>query len=247
MQIDRVRVGITNTYLVRDSGAILVDSGEPGRAAAVLRKLRSRVGPLPDIRLLLLTHGHLDHTGNADALKRETGARVAIHEGDAGWLTRGDLAIPDGLTPWGRLMGACARRVIPRLLSAPAVAPDIVLADDLSLAVYGIAGRVVHTPGHTPGSITLLLESGDAIVGDLVMNGLPFCLRPSLAVIGDSRAELEASWRHLLDLGARTIHPGHGRPFQVDALAAERQEAISRPLDQGLSANRQDMTTHRES
>jgi len=234
VRIDRVRVGITNTYLIRDTGAVLVDSGEPGRAEAVLRRLRRQVGPLPPISLILLTHGHLDHTGNAEALRRETGARIAVHERDAAWLRHGDLAIPPGLTRWGRVLDRSVRGVLPRVFRPSPLEPDVLIGDDgLSLSVYGVAGRVVHTPGHTAGSLSVLLQTGDAIVGDLVMNGLPFCLRPSLAVLGDSRSELAASWKHLLQLGARIVHPGHGRPCGVSTGAL-------RSCDQRNSGSDQD-------
>jgi len=219
MRIDRVRVGLTNTYLIRDRGAVLVDPGEPGRAETVVGRLTARTGPLPRISLIVVTHGHPDHTGSVPELARLTGAPVAIHERDAGWMTRGALVVPDGLTAWGRVLAGIGRRLLPRLVSVQPFTPEIVIPDEgLSLAPYGVSGRLLHTPGHTPGSLTLLLQTGDALVGDLAMNALPFCLRPTLAVMGDDQAALEASWDRIGRAGARVVHPGHGPSFPFDAV-----------------------------
>jgi glyoxylase-like metal-dependent hydrolase (beta-lactamase superfamily II) len=218
--IHRIRTGVTNSYVIRDRGTILVDTGEPGRGAAVLARLEAFAVRLRDVSLIVITHGHFDHAGNADLLRRVTGAPVVVHKGDAGWLARGDLMVPDGLTPWGRALSFLGRRLIPRLVTVRPVAPDVILDDEgLSLEAYGIAGRIVHTPGHTPGSVTVLVGQRDAIAGDLAMNGPPFCLRPSLAVMGDDPAVMRRSWLQLGQLGARTVHPGHGRPFPFDDLS----------------------------
>lgn len=219
LRIDRVRVGITNTYLIRGQGAVLIDPGEPGVSRKVLRKLDARTGGLPDIGLILTTHGHFDHVGCGEELRAELGAKLAIHRGDSGWLTEGTLAIPSGLTPWGRCLNAVARTVVPAFVRPKPIEPDWILErDEISLREYGIPGRIIHTPGHTAGSVTLLLTSGEAFVGDAAMNLFPFSVGPSLPCIGDDLDLVRRSWRRLIEMGARTIYPGHGRPFAIEAL-----------------------------
>jgi glyoxylase-like metal-dependent hydrolase (beta-lactamase superfamily II) len=106
-----------------------------------------------------------------------------------------------------------------RLQRANPVAADIIFDDaGISLEEFGIPARVIPTPGHTPGSISVLLENGDAIVGDLVMSGPPLVLKPSLAVVAYDPAQMRESWLHLLELGAKTVYPAHGKPFPVEAL-----------------------------
>ena len=61
--------------------------------------------------------------------------------------------------------------------------------------------------------MSVLLEQGDAFVGDLAMNGLPMRWGPGMTIFSDSRATVIESWRKLLDLGATRIHPAHGRAF----------------------------------
>ncbi len=104
-------------------------------------------------------------------------------------------------------------------LQISATKVDIVLGDEeTSLAPFGIPGRVLYTPGHTMGSVSVLLESGDAFVGDLAMNGLPLRLGPGVPVFADDLELVKKSWRLLLDQGAKTIYPGHGKPFPADVL-----------------------------
>jgi len=96
---------------------------------------------------------------------------------------------------------------------------DVLLGDEgISLAEYGISGKIIHTPGHSPGSVSVLLDTGDAFVGCLAQNGLPFCLRPSLPIYADDVEKVKESWRALIAEGAGTIYPGHGKPFSIDVI-----------------------------
>ena len=84
-----------------------------------------------------------------------------------------------------------------------------------SLEAYQINGKIMHTPGHTAGSISLLLESGEAFVGDLAMSGFPRVSGPGPFVLGDDLETMKQSWQVLLDEGARRIYPSHGKPFDA--------------------------------
>jgi len=106
-------------------------------------------------------------------------------------------------------------------IRVPSTVPDLLIGDEgLDLGPYGIEGRVVHTPGHSPGSLSVVLPSGEAFVGDLAMNGPPMCLQPSFGVFAHQPELVPASWRRLLELGVRTVYPAHGRPFPASALPA---------------------------
>jgi glyoxylase-like metal-dependent hydrolase (beta-lactamase superfamily II) len=99
---------------------------------------------------------------------------------------------------------------------SPATNVDIVLGDgDFRLTEYGIPGKIVFTHGHSIGSVSVLLETGDAFVGDLTMNGFPLRLNPGLPILAENMQKVRASWKVLLDQGAKTIYPAHGKPFSV--------------------------------
>jgi len=104
-------------------------------------------------------------------------------------------------------------------MSVPGCTIDLVINEaELSLESWGVPGKLIHTPGHTPGSLTLLLETGEAFVGDLGMNGLPLRWSPGLPVFAEDMDMVRDSWRNLLRQGAETIYPAHGEPFAADVI-----------------------------
>ena len=100
----QISAGQANVFLIQgDGGNILVDTATPGKADHILASLAAH-GVLPeDIRLILITHGHIDHFGSAAALRERTGAPVAVHAGDAEALRQG-VHQPDSLEPTGGLL-----------------------------------------------------------------------------------------------------------------------------------------------
>jgi glyoxylase-like metal-dependent hydrolase (beta-lactamase superfamily II) len=113
------------------------------------------------------------------------------------------------------------------LIDVPATSVDIVLDDNaFPLRDYGIPGHILHTPGHSPGSVSVLLESGEAFVGDLAMNRLPLRLSPGLPIFADDPSAVIRSWEILLERGAVMIYPAHGKPFSASII----KKAMSRPL-----------------
>jgi glyoxylase-like metal-dependent hydrolase (beta-lactamase superfamily II) len=219
VRIDVVRTGVTNTYVVRDRGVIVVDPGGAREGSAVVRRLRRLLGERQRIDLQIATHGHFDHVGAAGAVRAAFGAPLAVHGGDAEWVRTGTWIWPEALTTWGRFMRWALTPLFSRTARFAPTEPDIVLGDEgLDLAPYGVTGRVVATPGHSPGSVSVLLAGGEAFVGDLAMNGFPMTLRPSFGIFAHDPDAVPASWRRLLDLGARVIYPAHGRPFPAEQL-----------------------------
>lgn len=152
-------------HLVESSeGLVLIDAGSPGKEHEILRHLK-RLGR-DDLRLILITHAHLDHYGSAAALRRETGALVAIHAADAEPMAKGETRLGSARY-WGFFIKLILPWVEKRVGPEP-VAADILLADGDDLRQFGLPGRIVHTPGHTPGSCSVIVSDGIAFVGDLV-------------------------------------------------------------------------------
>jgi glyoxylase-like metal-dependent hydrolase (beta-lactamase superfamily II) len=163
--VHRFKPGIGWAYLVEGrDGVVLVDAGSVRRERQILAAL-GRLAPKP-LRLIYVTHAHLDHYGSAAAVRRATGAPIAVHPADAGAMTAGET--PLGHTrSWGRVVKA-VMPVVNRFIRPEPVEPDILLEDGMRLDEYGIDAISLHTPGHTPGSSTLLVEGRIAFAGDLV-------------------------------------------------------------------------------
>ncbi len=126
---------------------------------------------------------------------------------------------PKGVTAWGKVVRNVVAPLTLTFVRLPSLVPDLLLGDEgLELEKFGVEGRVVHTPGHSPGSVSIVLPSGEAFVGDLAMNGPPMCLRPSFGIFAHDSELVPASWHRLRALGVRTVYPAHGRPFPADLL-----------------------------
>ncbi len=220
VKIQPIVLGIDHCYLLRGEKTIMIDGGMPNRERD-FRKRLERLSVRPeDIELLLLTHGHWDHVGSAAAIKELTGAKIALHSAEKTWLEQGLTPLPPGSTRWGRIFFKLMEFFMFRV-HVPPTEVDIVLEDaELRLDDYGIPASVIPTPGHSAGSVSVLLDSGEAFVGDLAMNGFPLRFRPGLPILAEDPQMVRDSWKVLLDRGATRVFPAHGAPFPAGVIPA---------------------------
>jgi glyoxylase-like metal-dependent hydrolase (beta-lactamase superfamily II) len=218
-----VELGFDTSYVLKADGVIAVDAGAPKKGKSFLRGLeRASIRP-EDVQLIVMTHGHWDHVGSASDMQAITGAKLAMHELEAPWLQKCLTPLPPGATSWGRVVASLVRVFLP-LIKFPPAKVDLVLTNEgLSLSDYGIPGRVLHTPGHTLGSVSILLDSGDVFVGDLAMNKFPLRLSPGFPIFAEDQDAVVRSWKTLLEMGATTVYPAHGKPFPAEVM----REAIA--------------------
>lgn len=203
-------LGFVNVYLIQGEESILVDAGFPGHAEKIFKMILERNINPSEIALILLTHGHIDHYGGAAALREMTNAPVAIHREDASALVEGVYAD----SPPNGLFGEVFKRII-RLHHTVPFRPDILLEDRFSLTDYGVDGEVIHTPGHTRGSASIVLSNGAAIVGDLIIG---FSSKnPRYHFLCD-KEEVTSSIRKVMGFSPNIIYPGHGGPFTSEAV-----------------------------
>jgi glyoxylase-like metal-dependent hydrolase (beta-lactamase superfamily II) len=191
-----VNVGYRSTnYWVVSSGTarLLVDLGWPGSMGRMRASLNRMDVPLKEIRYGLATHYHIDHAGLAQEFKQ---AGVP-------------LLVPDVQTHAIPLMKTWIKPQDQYVEITTYDNVTISLAESRAvLERIGIPGEILHTPGHSDDSVSLLLEDGSVFTGDLT--------HPALIGMEDP-AVVSASWQRLRELGARRVHPGHGpvRPLDV--------------------------------
>jgi len=208
-------LGMVQCFLLKGEKTILIDAGMSGQMKGFQKGLTEAGVQLEDIDLILFTHGHFDHIGLAKEIVDRSDAQTAIHRLEKDWLESGKPPFPPGTTAWGKFL-ASSVKLLPEM-SVPGTKVDFALGDEgLSLGEYGIAGKVVYTPGHTLGSVSILLDDGTAIVGDLAMSAKIFRLNPGVPIFAEDTALVKESWRKLLDLGAKAIYPAHGKPFSAE-------------------------------
>jgi hydroxyacylglutathione hydrolase len=214
INVTQIKLRLSNAYLVQSDQAILVDSGAPGEADKILQAVRA-AGVAPEsLTLLVHTHVHGDHVGSTAVLQQKLGIPTAYHPADQRLMDQGHN---------GRLPGIGLRgQVMSRFLSGsgfPQFDPDVALAEGVSLRPYGIDGVIWHTPGHTAGSVSLLLADGQAIIGDVLMGGYmggnlrP--ARPNWHYFAESLPQVRQSLGRILAAKPHTLYVGHGGPLPV--------------------------------
>ncbi len=229
--LHRIGSDIVASYLVTDdSGVTIIDTGLPGHWRELIRELELMGRTLEDVRGVILTHGDSDHLGFAERLRHDHGVPVFVHGGDAA-QARGEVSKKN--PSWGRIklgpllgfLWYAARRGGMRV--PPAVTEVHEVADGQTLDLPG-RPRIIHTPGHSPGSISIHVPSvGALFVGDTmttrhVLTGAegpqpaPFTLDPVKA---------RESLHNLEDLDVQWVLPGHGPPWRGGA-----PEAVKRIL-----------------
>lgn len=216
----RIAIGICNCFLLRGDRTILIDGGAMGGFAAFQRQLSELKVDPKEIELILLTHGHWDHITCLADIQKLSGAKIAVHKQDQFMVETGEPPFPDGVTTYGKMMAWSAKRILnPHLtpLKVDTVIPDA----GMSLKTFGIPGEVVYTPGHSQGHVSILLETGDAIIGDMAMNDWYLRLTPGLPVLADDINMVIESWKKILPMGIKQVHPAHGKAFDISIMKKE--------------------------
>jgi hydroxyacylglutathione hydrolase len=212
-----LKLGINVCYIVRDKGTIMIDAGPPKKIKKIINFLKQHSIDPREIKLIIATHGDFDHIGSAKELKELTDAKIAIHKNDKSHLEESTYNFPPGVSGWGRFNHFLFNAPLKKIMKMQAVKADLVLSDeDFNLESYGIDGKILYTPGHTSGSVSVLLKTGDAFVGCLAHNNFPFRFSPGLPIFAEDIKLVKKSWQLLFDQGVTMVYPGHGKHFPVD-------------------------------
>jgi len=226
--VHSVKLGWTQCFLLKCTGGyLLIDTDYPKYYRRFAKKLANLGIAISDIKYLLLTHHHDDHAGFAAELVRSIGCQVIAHRNALSALEQGKSE-----NTGGKPVNRCLQIILtfyaislfyrewnfpPLMLTKR----DIVIEGDNDdfLKGIGIDGVILHTPGHTRDSISVLLSDGSAFVGDVAMNFLRWTGVGHRPIYIEDINTVYESWRKLREHGARVIYPSHGRPFSAIELA----------------------------
>jgi len=219
VEVYRIDTGIANVYLIKGEKLIMVDTSVPPKLELLLEKIRELGFRPEDISLLIVTHGHADHAGNSRFFQEKYKIPVAGGEGDLDKFTGGktDLGKAESIGITARMIRGMSDKPY------PAFTPDIIIRSETSLEKYGVVGKIVPLPGHTPGS--LIVTIGDvALVGDLIRGGMLFSDSPTEHFFHENRAQAKQQLIQLASTGVKTFYPGHFGPLKSKDVTSYLQD-----------------------
>lgn len=211
-----IGLGFVRAFLVRGARDVLVDAGTKGSGARLRAALEWLGTGLDRLSLVVITHGHLDHIGGLAEIAPSLACPIAVHRGDAELLATGRQR---PFTPVSRLF-AILMRLAPRrsaALSPAGIEAGIFLGDVFDLAPYGVDGTVERTPGHTAGSVSLFLASGEVIVGDALRGAITSPAAPRWPFVVEDFEENRRSVGRVLARRPSKIWTSHGGPLTPEA------------------------------
>jgi glyoxylase-like metal-dependent hydrolase (beta-lactamase superfamily II) len=240
--VHRIEDAYTNWYIVDDGAGRLtvVDAGVRSSWRSLHEALARLGRRATDIEAVVLTHAHFDHVGFAERARRELGIPVHVHEDDVP-LCRHPLRYSHErprswyfLTQW-RALPVVVAMTVNGAWFADGVRSVVRFGDDAGTLPVPGGLRVIHTPGHTIGHCSLVLEGRDAVItGDAIVTLDPYTgMRGPRLVARAATADSQRNMRVLdaiAQTGARTLLVGHGAPWTrgAEAAVAQAREAGTR-------------------
>ena len=204
--IERIKMGYANCYLLSgENGSILIDTCTYRDGQKIYEKVKDK-----NVKLILLTHCHFDHVSSAKYLSKRLNVPIGMSEADKHLIGNGQASILHGNTPLGKFMVFFSKGVL-KEAAYSVFTPKIMLEDGQKLSEYGVQAQVVALPGHTKGSIGVLTEEKEFVVGDAMFN----MLRPTGSRLFEDERIMEQSVEKIRKSGAKTVYVGHGNPIKM--------------------------------
>lgn len=226
--ITRVLFGRSNVFLLSDGDKnILIDTS----AGRYWRKLDRHLTNLKVSRIdyLILTHAHFDHAGNAQKIKKKYTAKVIIHRSEQPFLAEGKIFFPHGTTILTKgVIKLFGKKAIQWFKCEPCAA-DLLVDDQFDLDSLGFHASIIHTPGHSLGSMSVIVDDEIALVGDAMFGIVPGSVFPPFA---DDVKKMTESWGKLLETNCFVFLPAHGTGNSRNLLQREYLKKI-----ESLAAN----------
>ena len=202
--IERIKCGNGNCYIVSDGeNAVLVDTCREKHRDKILTACKPY-----NIRLLILTHGHLDHVQNAAYLAKELNVPIAMSRADAELIHNNLTQSLEAESFMGKIVLSVSIKSL-NYEEFTRFTPDIFLKEGDTLESYGISAKVLDLPGHTNGSIGVDVDEKYLLVGDALMN----MFYPTVSMLYHDRDTMLKSAERIGSLGERVIYFGHGKPL----------------------------------
>ncbi|NOZ45425.1 MAG: MBL fold metallo-hydrolase [Chlorobi bacterium] len=218
IQIHQVYSGFYNSFLVCvNNNCVLIDTGREAGYKRLYQNIIKKINTSSQLKALILTHTHFDHCENAFRLKKDFGVKVIVSTFEANYLSSGYCPLPKGTNKISDFLSGFGHRILKNYFSYQPVKADILISGKQNLNKLGFPElEIFPTPGHTKGSISVIVNKKIAIVGDALLRIIQNSTFPPYA---DDVPELIKSWKVLLNTDCTMFLPGHGFEISKDELA----------------------------
>ncbi len=215
----KVNLSFVNAFIIKtDNACFLIDTGLSSSWNQLDTALRSNGCSPGKLKLVIATHGDVDHIGNCRNLQEIYKTKIAIHPADGEMAEKGKMrkrSIRPAAMKMLFLVMFLVMKFFPKFSKPQTFKPDIYLKDDENLEEYGLDAKVIHLPGHTEGSIAILTKGKNLFVGDTLVSRKV----PDYATIIEDKEALSQSIKKLRQLNAETVFTGHGDSFPGNMLS----------------------------
>jgi hydroxyacylglutathione hydrolase len=217
VEIFQVLDGRSNSYLIHsENGNVLVDTGKE----SAFRRLQNNIDelklPKKSIDLLILTHTHFDHCQNAFAMKEQENCSIVMSEDESTFAGQGFTPLPKGTFPLTRFISKLGSWIGKSRFGYKPFVSDRLISSELSLEALKMT--LIPTPGHSKGSISIIVDNDIALVGDALFGVFAKSVFPPFA---DDVNGMISSWGLLLQTNCHTFLPGHGSVITRELLNRE--------------------------
>jgi hydroxyacylglutathione hydrolase len=214
--ITKIVIGFTNCFLVQKADfAILVDSGKSKNIEKYITKLKFLLNGKEEIDYLIITHTHFDHCTHAALFAKLFTPKVIVHRTEAGFLSNGFKPLPRGTLWLIDKLTALGNKYSAHKYTFKPLNADIYIDEGYEFTEKDLNIKIISTPGHTIGSMSVIVDDEIALVGDAMSGDLKFTIFPPFA---DDKMNLVKSWGKLLETDCKIFIPGHGGIVKREAV-----------------------------
>jgi hydroxyacylglutathione hydrolase len=223
-RIVKVLSGRSNVFLLTNGVKNILIDTSPASLRKLLERRLEKI-KVKSIDYLILTHSHYDHSENAFRIKEKFKSKVIIHKDEASALSSGETFIPKGTILFSRIIVSLAKITLPKKFRSEPCKPDLLIEERFDLMDFGFNAYILHTPGHTAGSVSVIIDNEIAIVGDAMFGIFRGSIFPPFA---DDTDNMVTSWGKLIETGCLLFLPSHGRENKRSLVEKEYEKRIKR-------------------
>ena len=213
--------GRSNSFLINSqNNYILIDTGRANSWKKLSSQLDEILGK-NKLCCLILTHTHFDHVENATKIKEKYRSKIIVHQSESEYIKQGNSPLPKGSNLTTGFMVNVIGKKLESRYQYEKVDPDVLVDEKYDLIDFGFNAYIIHTPGHSKGSMSIIIDEEVAVVGDAMFGVFGNSIYPPFA---DDPETMVKSWNNLINTNCDLFLPGHGKEIRRKLLESQYEK-----------------------